>query len=201
MGRLTCGFHSAGNFGIAALLLACALTAGSIPAFCSGPNYETIEASAKLAGQTVAVTLIVYDYSTSEVLQILSQAFEEGHDRGLATALSKLKAVGHFSITGTPGYDVAFIQTVATPAGRKITFITSRPIEPAETNPDTSTQSFDLAVGRFDLNDSDVSKSTGFLYPASKLVIDPQGQFHYDLAGVPLALVNVVAGKETPGAN
>jgi hypothetical protein len=51
---------------------------------------------------------------------------------------------------------------------------------------------FDLAVGQFDLNDIDTAKSTGFLYPASKLVIDRQGEFHYDLAGTPWPLVNVL---------
>jgi hypothetical protein len=47
-------------------------------------------------------------------------------------------------------------------------------------------------VGQFDLNDTDATKSTGFLFPASKLVIDDQGKFHYDLAGNAWALVNVL---------
>jgi hypothetical protein len=124
----------------------------------------------------ISVTLIIYNYSTPSDLQILSQAFGEGQDRGLATALSKTKAVGHCSITGALSYDVAFIQMVVTPTGRKITFITSRPHQFDEADP-PARQSFDLAIGQFDLNDTDNTKSTGFLYPASKLVIDKQGEF------------------------
>lgn len=194
------GLQRARRSGVA-VLLAAALTAGSGAGFCSGPNHETIEAIAEQGGRQIGITLIVYDYSSVESMKTLTQAFEEGQDRGLGTALSKLKAVGLCSITGTLSYDIAFIQTVATPAGRRITFITSRPIEPGENPSGTSTQSFDLAVGQFDLNDTDMSKSTGFLYPASKLVIDRQGAFHYDLTGIPLALVNVLARKETPETN
>jgi hypothetical protein len=52
-------------------------------------------------------------------------------------------------------------------------------------------------VGQFDLNHTDPAKSTGFLYPASKLVIDDQGESHYDLAGNPWALADVLVLKET----
>ena len=83
----------------------------------------------------VRVTLIVYNYSTSSDLQILSLAFQEGQDRELATALSKTKAVGHCSITGDLSFDVAFIQMVVTPTGREITFIANRPLQPDEVDP------------------------------------------------------------------
>ena len=51
-------------------------------------------------------------------------------------------------------------------------------------------------MGQFDLNDTDPAKSTGFLYPASKLAVDNQGQPHYDLAGNPLLLVNVIETRQ-----
>jgi hypothetical protein len=85
---------------------------------------------------------------------------------------------------------------VLTPTGRRITFITSRPHLFDEADPPASQPLFDLAVGQFDLNDTNPAKNTGFLYPASKLVIDKQGEFHYDLAGDPWALVNVL---DSPG--
>jgi hypothetical protein len=53
---------------------------------------------------------------------------------------------------------------VLTPTGRKITFITNRPLQAGGASPDTPSQSFDLAVGQFNLNDTDNTKSTGFLY-------------------------------------
>ena len=131
---------------------------------------ETIQATYSQAGNTIGVTLIVYNYSTPSDLQTLSQAFQKGQDRELATALSITKAVGHCSITGALSYDVDFIQMVPTPTGRQIIFITSRPHPVDESGPPGAPQSYDLAVGQFDLNDTDPAKSTGFLFPASKLV-------------------------------
>jgi hypothetical protein len=143
----------------------------------------------------ISVTLVIYKYSTASDIQILSRAFVEGQDQGLAGALSKTKAVGLCSITGVHSFDVAFIQVAATPTGRQITFITIRPIEFDDVEPGTGSKSFDLAVGQFDLNDSDKTKNTGFLYPASKLVVDKQGEFHYDLAGSPWSLIDVLDSK------
>jgi hypothetical protein len=171
---------------------------GSAPGLSSDLKPESIQATYSQAGSTIAVTLVIYNYSTPSDLQVLSLAFQEGQDRGLATALSKTKAVGHCSISGTLSYDVSFIQMVLIPTGRRITFITSRPHPFDETDPAQASQTFDLAIGQFDLNDADPAKSTGFFYPASKLVVDPQGEFHYDLAGNPWALVNVLDTLGTP---
>lgn len=198
MGPLTRAIRCARKLRFSSLLLVATFTLGTTLGFSATPNAETIQATYAQAGTVVSVTLIIDGYSTPSDMQILSQAFEEGQDRGLVTALSKTKAVGHCSIKGALSYDVAFIQMVVTPTGRRITFITNRPLQLSETNADTSSESFDLAVGQFDLNDADNTKSTGFLYPASKLVIDKQGEFHYDLAGIPWSLVNVLDSKEPP---
>jgi len=179
------------------LLLVSTFTLGTSLGFSASPDSETIQATYAQAGKTIGITLIIYNYSSPADLQVLSQAFEEGQDRGLATALSKTKAVGHCSITGALSYDVAFIQMVVTPTGRRITFITSRPHPLDEV--DAGAQSFDLAIGQFDLNDTDNAKNRGFLYPASKLVIDQQGVFRYDLAGRPWPLVNILDSKTASG--
>ena len=183
--------------GFSILLLVGTFTLGSTLGFSASPDSETIQATYVQAGKTVGITLIIYNYSTPSDLQVLSEAFVEGQDRGLATALSKTKAVGRCSISGALSYDVAFIQMVVTPTGRRITFITSRPHPLDEV--DAGAQSFDLAIGQFDLNDNDNAKNTGFLYPASKLVIDKQGVFRYDLAGNPWSLVNVLDSKAASG--
>jgi hypothetical protein len=177
-------------------LLAGILSLGTTSGFAGRPPSETIQATYAQFGGATSVTLIIYNYSTPSDLQVLSQAFGEGQDRGLAAALSRTKAVGECSIAGALGYDVAFIQMVLTPTGRRITFITSRPHLFDEADPPASPPPFDLAIGQFDLDDTDPAKSTGFLYPASKLVIDKQGAFHYDLAGSPWALVDVL---DSPG--
>ena len=174
------------------LMLAGTFTLATAPGFASSSNTETIQATYSQAGNTVSVTLVVFNYSTPSDLQILSQAYQDGQDQGLATALSRTQPAGRCLITGTLTYDVAFIQMVQTPTGRRITFITNRPHRFDELDPPLPSGSFDLAVGEFDLNDTDRAKSTGFLYPASKLVIDAQGEFHYNLAGDPWSLVNVL---------
>jgi len=176
-------------------LLACMLLVTTTLGFPAASNAETVQATYSQAGSLVTLTLTIYGYSTPSDLELLSQAYSEGQDQGLVTALSKTRAVGHCSITGALSYDVPFIQMVLTPTGRRITFITNRPLQLGEVKPDTPSQSYDLAFGQFDINDADPSKSSGFLYPASKLVIDKQGAFHYDLTGVPWALANVLDSR------
>jgi hypothetical protein len=194
--------------GSSSLLLAGLFALGTATAFSASPGSEKIQATYTKDGNVVSVSLIVYNYTTSTDLQVLSSAFQKGRDRELAAVLSKTKAAGHCTITGDLSFDVAFIQMVVTPTGRKITFIADRPIRPDEVDPNSDPESFDLMVGQFDINDTDNTKSTGFLYPASRLVADEQGEFHYDLAGDPWMLVKVLdsdwapalAGREAPAA-
>jgi len=208
MRRLTRFMRWVRKSGSSSLLLAGFLALGTTLGFSSSPSSEKIQATFAKDGNVVRATLIVYNYTTSADLQVLSLAFQEGQDRELAAVLSKTKAAGLCSIAGGLSFDVAFIQLVMTPTGREITFITNRPLQPDEVNPNSDSQSFDLMVGQFDINDTDSSKSTGFLYPASRLVMDEQGEFHYDLAGSPWSMVNVLdsnwapvlAGRETPDA-
>jgi hypothetical protein len=166
------------KLGIASALLAGLFVLGTTTGFSSSPGSEKIQATYAKDGNVVSVTLIVYNYTTSADLQVLSLAFQEGQDRELAAELAKTKAAGLCSIAGDLSFDVAFIQMVITPTGREITFITNRPLQSDEVNPISDSQSFDLMVGQFNIDDTDNTKSTGFLYPASRLVIDEQGEFH-----------------------
>jgi hypothetical protein len=175
-----------------------AFTLAATRGFAASPSFEKIRATYAQAGNTIGVTLIVYNYTTSADLELLSLAFLQGQDRQLAAALSKTKAAGHCSIAGDPIFDVAFIQMVVTPTGREITFIANRPLQSDEVSSDPDSQSFDLMVGQFEINDTDNTKSTGFLYLASRLVVDEQGAFHYDLAGSPWSLVNVLDSNWAP---
>jgi len=175
-----------------------AFTLAATRGFAASPGFEKIRATYAQAGNTIGVTLIVYNYTTSADLELLSLAFQQGQDRQLAAALSKTKAAGHCSIAGDPIFDVAFIQMVVTPTGREITFIANRPLQSDEVSSDPDSQSFHLMVGQFEINDTDNTKSTGFLYLASRLVVDEQGAFHYDLAGSPWSLVNVLDSNWAP---
>jgi hypothetical protein len=190
---------------IASLMFIGLLMLASSLAFSRGPRPETIEASAvgtgTQMGQMIGVTLDIYEYSTPEDRQILMDAFTKGQNQGLVNALSKMKAVGHCSITGTLGYDVSYIRMVPTPTGRKIVFVTNRQIRFGEAYFDSQSQSFNLTAGEFELNDTDKHKSTGVVYPATQLIIDKQGQLQYDLRENPWKLVDVIDWKGTPGVN
>src|SRR5271167_5237727 len=122
------------KFTIGGLMLVALLTVGSLPFFSRDRvKNETIEATAMgtstQLGQIVGVTLNIYDYSTPEDRAALVEAFTKGQNQGLVNALSKMKAVGHCSITGTLGYDVSYIRMIPTPTGRKIVFVTNRQIK------------------------------------------------------------------------
>lgn len=188
---------------VGTLLFVGLLTLGSTPAFCQ--KAETIEATAMgtgtQLGQNVEVRLIISDYSTMEERQALVDAFAKGQNQGLVSALQKMRAVGRLSLTFTVGYDVAFIRMIPTPTGRKIRFITNRPIRFGEAWTDAQSMSFDLSGGEIDINDSDKSKSTGVLFPRAQLVIDKQGQLQIDLSQNAWKLVDVLDWKGTPGVN
>jgi hypothetical protein len=180
------------------------LMAASTTGF-SANKSETIDATAMgtstQMGSEFSITLNIYDYSTQADKQILNQAFQQGKDQGLVNALSKMKVAGHIEVTGTLGYDCSYIQMIPTPTGRKIRFVTNRLLRFGEVYWDTRSTAYNLTAGEFDLNDTDMSKSTGVLYPAAELVIDKQGELQMNLIGNPWKLVNVLDWKGTPGVN
>jgi len=166
---------------------------------------ETLEATAmgtgNQLGQTMGVSVEIYEYSTPEERQVLTDAFNKGQNQGLVNALTKMRAVGHISVTGTLGYDLAFIRMIPTPTGRKIRFITNRQLRMGEVWADSQSTAFNLTGGEFDLNDTDKSKSTGVLYPECQLAIDKQGQLQIELAQNAWKLVDVIDWKGTAGVN
>ena len=188
---------------ISSLLLFGLLTLGSAPVFSDKP--ETIEATAMgtgtQMGQTYEFRLVINEYSTMEDRQVLVQAFEKGQNQGLVNALTKMRAVGHLSLTRTIGYDCSFIRLIPTPTGRKIRFVTNRQLRFGEVWTDSQSQAFNLTGGEIDINDQDKNKSTGVLFPAAQLVIDKQGQLQIDLNQNSWKLVDVLDWKGTPGVN
>ena len=189
---------------IGAVLLWGMLVAESSAAFARDKN-ETIDATAfgtgTQLGQTIGVTLNIYEFSTPADKQILVQAFEKGQNNGLVNALQKMKAVGHVEITGTLGYDCSYIRMIPTATGRKIVFVTNRQIRFGEAFFDTQSQSFNLTAGMIEINDQDKTKSSGILYPATQLVIDKQGDLQWDLNQNPWKLNDILDWKGTPGVN
>lgn len=166
---------------------------------------ETIEATAmgtgSQMGQMIGISVEIYEYSTPEEKQLLLEAFAKGQNQGLVNALTKMHAVGHISITGTLGYDLAFVRMIPTSTGRKIRFVTNRQLRFGEVWADAQSTSFNLTAGEFDLDDTDKSKSAGLLYPECQLAIDKQGQLQIQLNQNAWKLVDVIDWKGTPGVN
>ena len=181
-----------------------ALLAASRPGI-ARDKYETIDAQAfgtgTQMGQNIGVTLNVYEFSTPADKQVLVDAYQKAQNKGLVSALQKMKAVGHVEITGTLGNDCSYIKVIPTATGRKIVFITNRQIRMAEAWTDSNSMSFDLTAGILDLNDQDKSKSTGVLYPAAQLVLNKQGELQWDLAQNAWRLSDLNDWKGTAGVN
>jgi len=108
--------------------------------------------------------------------------------------------VGRIAITGTVGYDLAYIRLIKTPTGRKIRFATNRLIRFGEAYANSQSMAYDLTAGEFDLNDADKDKSTGVLFPASQLIINKKGELQFELRKNPWKLTNIIdwdkAGSE-----
>ena len=166
---------------------------------------ETIEATAmgtgSQMGQMIGISVEIYEYSTPEEKQLLTDSYAKGQNQGLVNTLTKMHAVGHISITGTLGYDLAFVRMIPTPTGRKIRFVTNRQLRFGEVWADAQSTSFNLTAGEFDLDDNDKSKSTGVLYPECQLAIDKQGQLQIQLTQNAWKLVDVIDWKGTLGVN
>src|SRR5271157_5730891 len=159
------------------LILLGVLMLMAIPGFSHDKN-ETIGATAwgtgTQLGANVNVTLIIYQYSTP---------------------------ADHVSITGTVGYDVSYIKMVPTPTGRKILFVTNRPIRFGEAYFDTRSKAYDLSGGEIDINTQDKRKSSGVVFPAAQLGINDQGQLSINLLRNPWRLGDIIDWPGTPGEN
>ena len=166
---------------------------------------ETIDATAMgtstQMGRVTNIKVIIYEYSTQEDREVLMQAFVKGQNQGLVNALTKMKAVGRIAITGTLGYDLSYIKVFPTPTGRKIRFITNRPLRYGEVYWDTQSTAYNLTAGELDLNDTEKSKSAGVLYPAAQLVINKEGELQVELRQNPWNLVNIIDWRGAPEVN
>jgi len=191
---------------LACLMVFGLLLVAAFPALSAkGVKNETIEASAMgtatQMGQVISISMEIYDYSTPEDKQVLVQAFSKGQNQGLVNALTKMHAVGHISITGTLGYDLAYIGMTPTPTGRKIRFVTNRQLTFGEVFTDSQSTAFNLTGGEFDVDDTNKKNSTGVLYPACQLAVDKDGQLQIQLNQNAWKLVDVLDWKGTPGVN
>ena len=96
------------------------------------PKRETIQATAmgqeRTSGKTFHVAVNIDSYSTPEDQKVLSDAFSTGGHDALAKTLRKMQSKGRVAITGTLGYQIAYVRSVSTENGRRIRLITDRPV-------------------------------------------------------------------------
>ena len=156
---------------------------------------ETIDAIARgtstQMGKDVNVKVSFDRFSTPEDKQALRNAFDKGGHEGLVKALEKMKAVGRLRLPSTTGYSIAFAETIPTPTGRKIRFITNRPIALGESRNMTRSKDYDLTTGEIEINDQDMKKSTGVMYPMAKIGLNKNGQIQFDLYQNPWQLASI----------
>jgi hypothetical protein len=192
------------RFGYGSLLLAVLLAMAIPTSSQDNKGNETIDAIAQgtstQLGHQVSIKITIYRYSTDDDRKLLVAAFQKGQNPGLVKQLENTKAVGRIAITGTLGYDLAYIRLFKTPEGRKIRFATSRLIRFREAYWNSQSQDFDLTAGEINFVDADKKKTEGVLYPASQLIVNKDGELQFELRQNPWKLINIIdwdgAGKE-----
>jgi hypothetical protein len=160
------------------------------------PKRETIQATARgqqrASGKMFSVTINIESYSTPEDQKTLIDAFSAGGHDLLVKTLSKMPAKGRVAITGTLGYQIAYIRSFPTENGRRIRLVTDRPIQFTEAYINGRTTDYDLSAIEINLN-ADPKKSDGSLIVAGKFKVDKNQQVTFESYGSgPWSLVNIM---------
>jgi hypothetical protein len=160
------------------------------------PKRETIQATAmgqqRASGKTFSVTINIDSYSTPEDQKALIDAFNAGGHDALAKTLRTMKSKGRVAITGTLGYQIAYIRSFETENGRRIRVVTDRPIQFAEAYVSGRSRDYDLSALEINL-DADPKQSSGGLIVAGKFKVDKSQQVSFESYGSgPWRLVNIM---------
>ena len=157
---------------------------------------ETIHATAmgqmRASGKIFSVTINIASYSTPTDQQTLIDAFNAGGHDALAKTLNKMKSKGRVAITGTLGYDIAYVRTFPTENGRRIRLITNRPIQFKEAYVNGRTTDYDLSAIELNLS-KEKKDSDGSLIVAARFKTDKDKQIVLESYGSgPWRMVNIV---------
>jgi hypothetical protein len=143
-------------------------------------------------GRTFNITLIIEEFSTPDDQQALLAAFNEKKNEGLVNALDKMHAKGRMAITGTLGYDVAYIRQWKQPDGStKYRLVTDRPITFGEAWGNTRSRDYSLSGVEIVMY-PDKKKNTGTLLPAVQLKMNKENQLELETYQNPWKLVNIM---------
>jgi hypothetical protein len=160
------------------------------------PKSITIQATAMgtstQMGRSASINLIIEELTTDEERAGLLEAFRQKGNEGLVNALNKMKSKGRMSITGTLGYDVAYVKLFRQPDGSTILrMVTNRPLRFGEVWADTRTTDYELSGVEIIIS-KDKKKNTGTLYPASRFKVNKQNELEMELYQNPWKLVNIM---------
>jgi hypothetical protein len=160
------------------------------------PKNETIQATAvgqqRAAGKMFSVTLNIESYSTPDDQKALIDAFNSGGHDALVKTLRKMKPKGRVAITGTLGYQIAYVRSFDTEKGRRIRVVTDRPIQFAEAYVNGRSKDYELSALEINLN-ADPKQSDGSLIVAGKFKVDKSQQLSFESYGSgPWRLVNIM---------
>ena len=143
-------------------------------------------------GRSVNVTLIIEELSSDAERAGLLEAFQQKGNEGLVNALHKMKSKGRMSITGTLGYDVAYIKLFPQPDGTTILrMVTDRPLRFGEVWADSRSSDYEVSAVEIVIN-KDKKKHTGTLLPACRLKMNKQNELELELYQNPWKLVNIM---------
>jgi hypothetical protein len=161
------------------------------------PKRETIQATARgqqrASGKMFHVTINIESYSTPEDQKALIDAFNKGGRNLFVQTLSKMPAKGRVAVTGTVGYQIAYIRSFPTANGRRIRLVTDRPIQFAEAYNSGRSTDYDLSAIEINLNAADPKKSDGSLIVGGKFKVEKDQQVTFESYGSgPWALVNIM---------
>jgi hypothetical protein len=143
-------------------------------------------------GRSANVTLIIEEVTSDAERAGLIEAFQQKGNEGLVNALSKMHSKGRMSVTGTLGYDVAYVKVFKQPDGSTILrMVTDRPLRFGEVWAGSRSEDYSLSAVEIRIS-KDKKKKTGTLYPACQLKLNKENAVELELYQNPWNLVNIM---------
>jgi hypothetical protein len=160
------------------------------------PKNEVIQATARgqqrASGKMFHISINIDSYSTPADQKVLIDAFNAGGHDLLVKTLSRMPPKGRVAITGTVGYQIAYIRSFPMENGRRIRLITDRPIQFTEAYNSGRSTDYDLSAIEINLN-ADPKKSDGSLIVGGKFKVEKDQQMVFESFGSgPWSLVNIM---------
>ena len=140
---------------------------------------KTIQAQAfgtgTMASRNFGITIRIEDYSTPAEQKALIDAFKSGGHDAMVKVLTKMKGKGRVAVTGSVGYQIAYIRNIPTKNGRTIRLMTDRPINIGEAMGHNRSTDYDLTLIELHLSNAK-DKSTGNMVLGGRFSVNKKNQ-------------------------